>query len=127
MIAIDAGHGGTNLGASGKTSKILEKNLTLQYAKALRKTVAAKRATVVMTRTTDADVTQPDRAALLRKAEPDLLISIHFNSSGNPTVSGTSTYYRYIGFQPLTRAILKRMLELGFNNYGNIVHNQHLS
>ena len=120
VIGIDAGHGGSNLGASGKTSKILEKNLTLQYAKSLEKLLKQKGATVVMTRTTDADLTQPERAALLRKAEPDLLISIHFNSSGNPTVSGTSTYYRYIGFQPLTQSILKRMLELGFNNYGNI-------
>lgn len=120
VIAIDAGHGGSNMGAAGKSTKVLEKNLTLQYAKALESMLQKKGATVVMTRTTDADVTQPERTALLRQAEPDLLISIHFNSSGNPTVSGTSTYYRYIGFQPLTQAILKRMLELGFNNYGNI-------
>lgn len=120
VIAIDAGHGGTNLGASGKSSKILEKNLTLQYAKVLEKKLQQRGATVVMTRTSDVDVSQPERAALLRKAAPDLLISIHFNSSGNPVVSGTSTYYRYIGFQPLTQAILKRMLELDFNNYGNI-------
>jgi N-acetylmuramoyl-L-alanine amidase len=120
VIAIDAGHGGTNPGAAGKSTKILEKNLTLQYAKVLEKMLQQRGATVVMTRTSDIDVTQPERSALLRKAEPDLLISIHFNSSGNPAVSGTSTYYRYIGFQPLTQAILKRMLELGFNNYGNI-------
>lgn len=120
VIGIDAGHGGTNLGASGKNTKVLEKNLTLQYAKALEALLQKKGATVVMTRTTDADVSQPDRAILLRNAEPDLLISIHFNSAGNPAVSGTSTYYRYIGFQPLTKAILKRMLELGFSNYGNI-------
>lgn len=120
VIAIDAGHGGTNMGAAGKNTKVLEKNLTLQYAKALEALLQKKGATVVMTRSADADMSQPERTALLRKAEPDLLISIHFNSSGNPTVSGTSTYYRYIGFQPLTQAILKRMLELGFNNYGNI-------
>lgn len=120
VIAIDAGHGGSNTGAAGKNTKVLEKNLTLQYAKALEKLLQDKGATVVMTRTTDADITQPERAALLRAAAPDLLISIHFNSAGNPTVSGTSTYYRYIGFQPLTQAILQRMLELDFNNYGNI-------
>lgn len=120
VIAIDAGHGGTNLGASGKNTKVLEKNLTLQYAKVLERILQKRGATVVMTRTADVDVSQPDRAILLRKAEPDLLISIHFNSSGNLSVSGTSTYYRYIGFQPLTQAVLKRMLELGFSNYGNV-------
>lgn len=120
VIAIDAGHGGSNSGATGKNSKVLEKNLTLQYAKALEQLLQDKGATVVMTRTTDAELAMPERTAFLRKAEPDLLISIHFNSSGNPTVSGTSTYYRYIGFQPLTQAILKRMLELDLNNYGNM-------
>jgi len=120
VIAIDPGHGGTNTGAAGKNTKVLEKNLTLQYAKALQQLLERKGATVIMTRTTDADVSQPERTALLKKAEPDLLISIHFNSSGNPTASGTSTYYRYIGFQPLTQHILKRMLELGFNNFGNV-------
>ncbi|MGN6419009.1 MAG: N-acetylmuramoyl-L-alanine amidase family protein [Pseudobacter sp.] len=120
VIAIDAGHGGSNSGATGKNSKVLEKNLTLQYAKALEKLLQDKGATVVMTRTTDAELAMPERTAFLRKADPDLLISIHFNSSGNPTVSGTSTYYRYIGFQPLTQAILKRMLQLDFSNYGNV-------
>lgn len=120
VIAVDAGHGGSNSGATGKNTKVLEKNLTLQYAKALEKLLQHKGATVVMTRTTDAELAMPERTAFLRKADPDLLISIHFNSSGNPTVSGTSTYYRYIGFQPLTQAILKRMMELDFSNYGNV-------
>jgi N-acetylmuramoyl-L-alanine amidase len=47
------------------------------------------------------------------------LISIHLNSSGFDTVQGASTYYRYIGFRPLTQTILKRMLELGLEDYGN--------
>src|SRR5688572_25960946 len=36
-IAIDAGHGGTNLGASGTSSGVLEKNYTLLFAKELQK------------------------------------------------------------------------------------------
>lgn len=120
VIAIDAGHGGSNTGASGKNTKVLEKNLTLQYAKALQALLERKGAIVVMTRTTDADLDQPQRTALLRNASPDLLISIHFNSAGNPNAKGTSTFYRYVGFQPLTKSILGRMLELGFDNFGNV-------
>ena len=120
VVAVDAGHGGSNTGAAGKNTKTLEKNLTLQYAKALQQLLEKKGATVVMTRTTDIDLGQPERALLLRNAEPDLLVSIHFNSSGNPNAKGTSTFYRYIGFQPLTQAILSRMLELGFDNFGNV-------
>jgi N-acetylmuramoyl-L-alanine amidase len=61
-----------------------------------------------------------DRALMLRAQDPDLLISLHLNSSSNAMVRGTSTYYRYIGFRPLTEAVLHRMLQLGLSNYGNI-------
>ena len=62
-----------------------------------------------------------DRLLLLRKADPDLLVSIHCNAGGSPfTGMGTSTYYRHIGFRPLSTAILSRVLTLGVNNFGNI-------
>ncbi|MFM2327729.1 MAG: hypothetical protein RIR31_1931 [Bacteroidota bacterium] len=51
---------------------------------------------------------------------PDLLISIHLNSDADPIrISGTSTFYRYIGFKNLSYDIYKRMLELGLKEYGN--------
>jgi N-acetylmuramoyl-L-alanine amidase len=31
-----------------------------------------------------------------------------------------STYYRYIGFRPLSQAILKSMLQLGLHEFGNV-------
>lgn len=119
-IAIDAGHGGSNSGASGTTSGIQEKDYTLRIAKELEAYLQKKGATVYMTRTQDTDLNMTDRVLLLRREEPDLLLSIHLNSSGNPTVSGVSTYYRYIGFRPLTEAVLYRMLDLGLNNFGNV-------
>lgn len=119
-VAIDAGHGGSNAGASGLTTKILEKDYTLKMAKELEAYLRKKGANVYMIRNEDVDVSMTDRTLMLRKEEPDLLISIHLNSSGNKDVKGTSTYYRYIGFRPLTQYILDRMLELGLNNFGNI-------
>ena len=73
-----------------------------------------------MTRIHDTDLTMVDRTLMVREQQPDILISVHLNSAGNKTVKGTSTYYRYIGFRPLSQAILDRMLELGLNNFGNI-------
>jgi N-acetylmuramoyl-L-alanine amidase len=61
-----------------------------------------------------------DRSLQLREANPDLLISIHHNAASNPNVKGVSTYYRYVGFRPLSVAVLDRMLDLGLNNFGNI-------
>ncbi len=120
-IAIDAGHGGDNVGASGVTSNILEKNYTLIIAGELQKTLKkAGVKQIFMTRIKDTSLSMPERIEMLKKYNPDLLVSIHLNSTGSDTVQGTSTYYRYIGFRPLSEAILNRMLTLGLKEYGNV-------
>ena len=119
-IAIDAGHGGTNSGAIGAKSGVKEKDCNLQIAKELEKYLKRRGAEVYMTRSADVDLSMVDRTLALRAAKPDLLISIHHNSADNPSVKGVSTYYRYIGFKPLSVAILNRMLELDLAEFGNI-------
>jgi N-acetylmuramoyl-L-alanine amidase len=120
-IAIDAGHGGDNAGASGVNSNILEKDYTLLIAEQLRKTLrAAGVKNVFMTRTTDTSLSMPERIAMLKAYDPHLLVSIHLNSANSDTVQGTSTYYRYIGFRPLSIAIFDRMLTLGLKEFGNV-------
>ncbi len=118
-IAIDAGHGGTNTGAVGATG-IAEKFITLPIALALQKLLLAQGAKVIMTRNTETFFDNKERILFYRDSTPDLLISIHLNSAVDPfRVSGTSTFYRYEGFRPLSNAIYKRMLELGVKEYGN--------
>lgn len=73
-----------------------------------------------MTRTQDVDLSMIDRMLMPRQQDPDVLISIHLNSSSNQNVKGVSTYYRYIGFRPLSEKILDHMLDLDLNNFGNI-------
>jgi N-acetylmuramoyl-L-alanine amidase len=119
-IAIDAGHGGENGGAGGVTSRIAEKNYTLLFAKELEKALKAENATVFMTREKDTTLSMIERITMLKAQQPDFLISIHLNSSDYDTVQGTATFYRYIGFRPLTRFILRRMQELGLKEYGNV-------
>jgi len=120
MIAVDAGHGGSNTGASGITTKVLEKNFTIRFANELQKYLTRKGAAIIMTRTSDTNVNNVDRVLMLQDAMPDLLISLHLNSSANPNVKGVSTYYKHIGFRPLTTSILHRMLQLNLNEFGNI-------
>jgi len=118
-IAIDAGHGGTNNGAVGPTG-VYEKDLTLAIALKLQRSLEALGARVIMTRTKEEYFDNKDRILFYRDSMPDLLLSIHLNSSDDPiNTSGTSSYYRYIGFRPLSVAIYKRMLELGLKEYGN--------
>jgi N-acetylmuramoyl-L-alanine amidase len=120
-IAIDAGHGGDNAGASGVNSGRSEKELTLLIAQELEKTLKkAGVKKIYMTRRADTSLGMPERILALREERPDILLSIHLNSTGTDTVSGTSTYYRYIGFRPLSQAVLKRMLELKLKEFGNV-------
>ncbi len=119
-IAVDAGHGGDNNGADGVTTKILEKNYTLLIAKELQAALLKKKARVFMTRTKDTSLSMPERTEMLKNANPDMLISIHLNSSGRDSIQGVSTYYRYIGFRPLSSAILTHMLQLDLKEYGNV-------
>jgi len=119
-IAVDAGHGGTGSGATGVKTGTEEKILNLQIAKDLEKKLKRRGVEVFMTRNEDVDLSMIDRLLMLREANPDLLISIHNNAASNPNVKGTSTYYRYIGFRPLSVTILDRLLELDLNNFGNV-------
>jgi N-acetylmuramoyl-L-alanine amidase len=118
-IAVDAGHGGSNTGAGGPTGSS-EKMLTLAVSLKLQKLLEQQGAKVIMTRTTEKFVDNKERILFYRDSVPDLLISIHLNSSGDPIrTTGTSTFYRYIGFRNLSNSIYKRMLELGLKEYGN--------
>lgn len=119
-IAIDAGHGGDNTGAVGATSNIQEKKYTLLIAKELEKELLLENATVFMTRTTDTSLSMPERISMLKNEDPDFLVSIHLNSSNKDSVKGVSTYYRYIGFRPLSKYILESMVELGLKEFGNV-------
>lgn len=122
-IAIDAGHGGSNTGAAGMSSRVLEKEYTLLMARELEKTLKKKGVrNVFMTRISDTTLDMPARILALRAIDPDVMVSIHLNSSSVDSIKGTSTFYRHIGFRPLSQSILKRMLELGLAEYGNVGH-----
>jgi N-acetylmuramoyl-L-alanine amidase len=119
-IAVDAGHGGSNTGARGVATGILEKDYALKISQLLRDELLEDGATVVMTRDKDTALSMEDRVLMLKQADPHLLISIHLNSSAKDSIKGVSTYYRYIGFRPLSQAILKQLLELGLAEFGNV-------
>ncbi|MEF2036245.1 N-acetylmuramoyl-L-alanine amidase, partial [Pseudomonas aeruginosa] len=101
-IALDAGHGGSNTGAGGPTGSS-EKNLALAVTLKLQKKLEAAGAKVIMTRTTEKFVDNKERILFYRDSVPDLLVSIHLNSSGDPIrAGGTSTHYRYISNKKLS-------------------------
>lgn len=120
LIALDAGHGGEASGAVGTTG-LKEKDVNLAMVYMLKTELEKRGARVILTRSGDFDLSMNDRLSILKEYEPDILISIHGNAGGNPfTAKGTSTYYRHIGYKPLTVSILNQLLDLGMDDFGNI-------
>ena len=92
MIAIDAGHGGVDPGATGSRGQ-LEKHVTLAYAKALKKAlVKSGRYRVVLTRENDKFILLRDRVKKAREAGADMFISLHADSAPEDYARGLSVY-----------------------------------
>lgn len=118
-IGLDAGHGGSNVGAVGAMG-VYEKELTLTFVYLLKAALEKEGAKVITTRLTDQTVPNEDRLYNYRHMNPDLLLSIHLNSSANPVdVRGTATYYKHPFCDPLCRHIHERLLETGLHDFGN--------
>lgn len=122
-FVLDAGHGGDNNGSLGSTG-LLEKNVTLDIVNRLEEMLIEKGAKVFKTRTDDTYSLNSARLQKVFEYDPDILISIHANSIAYNTdpikISGTSTYYKYIAFRPLSLIIYEKMLELGLEPFGNV-------
>jgi N-acetylmuramoyl-L-alanine amidase len=91
-VAIDAGHGGEDFGASGK-KKTREKKVVLSIAKELKKLIDKDPALrAYMTRTGDYYIPLRKRTKLARNANADLFVSIHADAFRRSTARGASVY-----------------------------------
>lgn len=80
LIVIDAGHGGTDMGSN--RNGIYEKNIVLTICKEIQKFNTAQNTyEVILTRDHDTDSPLSDRTALINKLNPEMVISLHMNSS----------------------------------------------
>ncbi len=91
-LVIDAGHGGKDSGALGKTSK--EKDIALSVALKVGNLVKKNLpdVKVVYTRSTDVFIPLIDRANIANKNNADVFISIHCNAAENTKAYGTETF-----------------------------------
>jgi N-acetylmuramoyl-L-alanine amidase len=92
VVAIDAGHGGVDPGASGRRGT-REKDVVLEIAKALAARINQEPGMkAVLTRDGDYFISLRERNSRARRAKADLFVSIHADSIANPDVSGSSVY-----------------------------------
>ena len=92
IIAIDAGHGGEDPGASGP-NKLREKMVVLAIAKELNYLLGKEKGyQPVLVRKGDYYVGLQQRRNIARKAQADLMVSIHADAFSDHRAHGTSVY-----------------------------------
>jgi len=92
VIVLDPGHGGKDPGANGPDGT-LEKNITLQMAKDLRRVLESTgRYRVVLTREDDTFLPLRSRIDVARAAGADLFISLHADHNDDASLRGASVY-----------------------------------
>lgn len=93
LIIVDAGHGGNDMGAN--RYGIYEKNIVLNIGKEIQKfNNSQDQYEVILTRDNDTYSQLSDRTALINKLNPEMVISLHVNSSPKPesTEQGAELY-----------------------------------
>lgn len=119
LIVIDPGHGGSDCGAINKGLNLSEAAVTLDICKRLAQLLKAQGWNVVMTRTTDVDVSYAGSSAreelgarvkVANEARADMFLSVHCNASVSAASNGTSLHYYkqsdYVLAQELQTAVL---------------------
>jgi N-acetylmuramoyl-L-alanine amidase len=92
VIAVDAGHGGEDPGATGRDGTH-EKNVTLAVARVLASRINAERGMrAVLIRDGDYFVPLRERIGRARVAQADLFVSVHADAVRDPNVAGSSVY-----------------------------------
>lgn len=88
-VCLDAGHGGTDPGAT--SGKLYEKDINLKVVKTMQECLEPY-VDVVLTRDIDKTVSLEERVNIANKANVDLYFSVHCNSSINTAAKGWECY-----------------------------------
>lgn len=121
-IAIDAGHGGNEAGATGCLGN-KEKDINLEISIKLKEKLEKAGARVIMTRTDDSDTGLNDRVKFSNDNNAQIFVSIHNNalpdSLAHLKSTGSEIYYFYPQSKPLAQSILKSLTtETGLKDNG---------
>lgn len=94
LIVIDPGHGGEDMGTRSLSGpKYEEKSLALSTSLMLRTYLQQMGFEVKMTRSTDRFIALDKRASFANEHDPDLFVSVHYNSAPSKEADGIEIYY----------------------------------
>jgi N-acetylmuramoyl-L-alanine amidase len=122
-ISIEAGHGGSNLGAVG-LSGLKEKNINLDLSKKLEMLLKQKGAEILQVRDSDKDMTLTAKRDTVTNSDANLHLSIHANASDPENeflgTSGTCTFYHNPFWAKFAENVFCRMIELDLKPFGSV-------
>jgi N-acetylmuramoyl-L-alanine amidase len=101
VVAIMPGHGGYDPGAISPFNGLKEKNVTLSLGLDLRKDLEAEGVQVVMTRTTDIDVTIARAEQIARDGHAQALLSLWVNDWNTDSLEGATVFMPHAKDQTL--------------------------
>lgn len=127
-ICVDPGHGGAKEKGAVGCSGIYEATINLAIALKFRDLLEAQGAQVIMTRTTDTEVSLEERVKIADQNNVDLLLSIHNNSlpDGRDPLNehGSSTYWYHPQSIELGKALKNGLVQkLHFPDIGSRFQN----
>ena len=95
LVVLDPGHGGREPGAANDQYGLVESQVALDLAEltASRLSAIMPRVRVLLTRSTDVDLSLEERCALANAMEADAFVSIHLNASQEPVRKGGVTTF----------------------------------
>ena len=95
LVVLDPGHGGGEPGAANEEHGLVESQVALDLAEltASRLRAIMPRTRVMLTRSTDVDISLEERCALANAMEADAFVSIHLNASSEPVRRGGVTTF----------------------------------
>ncbi len=91
-VVIDAGHGGTDKGATSADGKTFEKDIALNFAKTITELNANDNIEIVLTREDDVFMNPKEKAEFAKKQNADLFVSLHCNTTKNTEEKGIEIY-----------------------------------
>jgi N-acetylmuramoyl-L-alanine amidase len=125
-ICIDPGHGGTDIGAVGK-SGLQEKDITLKISQKLKSIIESKLGLrVVMTRDKDSEVSLNSRVSIANNQKAQIFVSIHVNSSFRKGARGPETFFVSLKATDQESYDLAQKENAAFKNINNATDNDGL-
>ncbi len=118
-IAVFAGHGGDQAGAS--YNGYLEKDVNLAVSNALTEILRSRGYTVINNRTTDVNRSIVNDARMANEQGVDAVVELHMNANEGEPFTGTEVYYSVFDQgtgRRLAQAIVDNIAALGFVNRG---------